>query len=154
MTLRREPDPADLEAVRHWFKRLEDCVNAVDFAAGRPLFAEDMIAFGTFSDFVIERDDVEREQWRKVWPTIRNFHWRLADVKAVVSADRLSGTGMAIWDSDGFNEDGTRFDRRGRATVAFVRATTGEPWVAVHSHMSLFRGTPGVSYGKFGGPAD
>jgi hypothetical protein len=152
MKLRREPDPADLEAMRRWFKRLEDCVNAVDYAAGRPLFAEDMIAFGTFSDFVAERDDVEREQWRAVWPTIRRFHWRLSEVKGVVSADRLSGTGMAIWDSDGFNADGTRFDRRGRATVAFARTAADEPWVAVHTHMSLFRGTPGVSHGRFSGP--
>ena len=152
MRLRDEPRPDDLEAMRRWFKALEDCVNAVDFAAGRALFAEDMIAFGTFSDFVAERDGVEREQWRKVWPTIRRFHWRLADVKGIVSPDRLSGTGMAIWDSDGFNPDGSRFDRRGRATVAFAREKIGDPWVAVHTHMSLFRGTPAVSHGTFSGP--
>ncbi|HEX2892058.1 YybH family protein [Vineibacter terrae] len=154
MMLRHDPLPDDIEAMRRWFKSLEDCVNAVDFAAGRPLFAEDMIAFGTFSDFVAERDAVEREQWRHVWPTIRRFHWRLADVKGIVSADRLSGTGMAVWDSDGFHPDGTRFDRRGRATVAFARRQTGDPWVAVHTHMSLFRGTPAVSHGRFSGAAD
>jgi ketosteroid isomerase-like protein len=149
---RSEPDADDLEAMRRWFKALEDCVNAVDFAAGRPLFAEDMLAFGTFSDFVAERDAVEREQWRNVWPTIRRFHWRLNDVRGIVSADRLSGTGLAIWDSDGFGHDGARFDRRGRATVAFTRRAVGEPWIAVHTHMSLFRGTPPVSHGRFGGP--
>jgi hypothetical protein len=25
-----------------------------------------------------------------------------------------------------------------------------EPWVATHTHMSLFRGTPDKSHGKFG----
>jgi ketosteroid isomerase-like protein len=154
MKLRSEPHPDDLEAMRRWFKGLEECVHSVDFAAGRPLFAEDMIAFGTFSDFVAERDDLEREQWRNVWPTIRRFHWRLADVKGIVAADRLSGTGLAIWDSDGFREDGTRFDRRGRATVAFTRRAVGEPWIAVHTHMSLFRGTPAVSHGRFSGPEE
>ena len=72
-------------------------------------------------------------------------------IKAIVSPDRLAAVGLAVWDSDGFGPDGARFDRRGRATIAFARGTVGEPFVAVHTHMSLFRGTPGRSHGKFGG---
>ena len=93
-----------------------------------------------------------KEQWSNVWPTIRNFRWRLDGVEAIVSPDRLSAVGMAIFDSDGFNQDGSRFDRPGRATVAFARKSVGEDWVAVHTHMSLFRGTPSRSFGKFSGP--
>ena len=140
------PDPADLDAIRRWFKSLQDCVAAVDYKAAYPLFAEDMVAFGTFSDFVTGRDAAEREQWRNVWPTIRNFRWRLEGVKALVSPDRLSAVGLAVWDSDGFDPDGSRFDRCGRATVAFKRSAPGDPWVAAHTHMSLFRGTPDKSH--------
>ncbi|MGQ0676431.1 MAG: YybH family protein [Rhodospirillales bacterium] len=150
MTPRSQPDPADLDAIRRWFKALQDHVEAVDYAAARPLFAQDMVAFGTFSDFVSGRAEVEREQWRQVWPTIRNFRWRLDGIKALVSPDRLAATGLGIWDSDGFYPDGARFDRRGRATVVFARRTTAEPWVAVHTHMSLFRGTPDNSHGRVG----
>ena len=149
MKLRSSPHPDDLAKVKTWFRSLADCVQAIDYPAARPLFAEDMLAFGTFTDFVGERDHVEREQWRKVWGTIRNFRWRLDDIEAIVATDRLSAVGIGIFDSDGFNADGQRYDRRGRATIAFARAKAGDPWVAVHSHMSLFRGTPDRSHGSF-----
>jgi ketosteroid isomerase-like protein len=150
MRLRTPPAAEDLEAVRRWFARLAECVRAVDYEAAYPLFADDLIAFGTFTDFVSERPQVVREQWMNVWPTIRNFRWRLDGVQAIVSPDRLSAVGMAIFDSDGFNPDGTRFDRRGRATVAFARGRPADEWIAIHTHMSLFRGTPDRSYGRFG----
>jgi ketosteroid isomerase-like protein len=152
MRLRAPPSQEDIDGIRRWFKRLSDCVQAVDFEAAYPLFADDLIAFGTFSDFVTERPTVVKEQWANVWPTIRNFRWRLDGVQAIVSPERLSAVGMGIFDSDGFQEDGTRFDRPGRATVAFARGSTRDDWVAVHTHMSLFRGTPSRSFGKFTGP--
>lgn len=150
MRLRKDPAPEDLERIRYWFARLAECVQAVDYAAAYPLFADDLVAFGTFTDFVSERPDVVREQWMNVWPTIRNFRWRLDGVQAIVSPDRLGAVGLAVFDSDGFRQDGTRFDRRGRATVAFARSAVGDDWVAVHTHMSLFRGTPDRSHGRFG----
>jgi ketosteroid isomerase-like protein len=149
--MRTAPDTEDIDKIRRWFKRLADCVRAVDYEAAYPLFAEDLIAFGTFNDFVSERPIVVREQWMNVWPTIRDFRWRLDGVQAIVSPDRLSAVGMAIFDSDGFHQDGGRFDRRGRATVVFARARVGDDWIAVHTHMSLFRGTPGQSFGRFSG---
>ena len=150
MRLQTTPETDDLRLVRAWFERLADCVRAVDYEAAYPLFADDLIAFGTFNDFVRERPDVVREQWRNVWPTIRNFRWRLDGVQAIVAGDRLSAVGLAIFDSDGFDPEGKTFDRRGRATVAFKRQKIGDAWVAVHTHMSLFRGTSGQSFGKFG----
>ena len=149
MRLRQELHPDDLAAIRTWFGDLSTCVQAIDYEAAFPLFAEDMIAFGTFSDFVMERDAAVREQWGNVWPTIRNFRFRLDGVHGIVAGDRLTGVGMGVWDSDGFLADGTRFDRRGRTTVVLGRETVGAPWVATHTHMSLFRGTPDRSHGKF-----
>jgi ketosteroid isomerase-like protein len=113
-----------------------------------------MVAFGTFSDFVVGREHAEREQWRNVWGTIDGFRWRLDGVRAIVSADRLMAVGMAVWDSTGYAPDGAPFDRSGRATVSFARAGVGDPWVATHTHMSLFRGTPSVSHGKGGKAKD
>ena len=141
-------DREDLALVRAWFKELAEHVRAVDFAAARHLFAEDFIAFGTFSDFVTGRDHAERDQWRKVWPTIAGFEWRLDGVQALVSPDRLFAVGLAVWDSTGFDPGGKPFDRKGRATVSFARSKVGDPFVATHTHMSLFRGTPDVSHGQ------
>ncbi|KAA2212071.1 YybH family protein [Teichococcus oryzae] len=141
-------DPADQQKVVDWFRELAEHVRAVDFAAARHLFAEDFLAFGTFSDFVYGREHTEQNQWRKVWGTIDGFTYRLDDVKALVSPDRLFAVGLAIWDSTGFTPDGKPFDRKGRTTVSLARTAIGEPWVATHTHMSLFRGTPDVSHGS------
>jgi len=140
-------DPTDHALVRDWFRELAEHVRAVDFAAARHLFAEDFIAFGTFSDFVPGRDNAEANQWRKVWPTIDGFTWKLDEVQALVSPDRLFAVGMGVWDSTGYHPDGTPFPRPGRATCSFRRSAVGAPWVATHTHMSLFRGTPDVSHG-------
>ena len=138
----------DHELVRRWFAELAEHVRAVDYGGARHLFAADMVAFGTFSDFVVGREHAEREQWRNVWPTISRFRWRLDGVRALVSPDRLMAVGLAIWDSVGYDADGAPFERSGRATVSFARAKVGDAWVASHTHMSLFRGTPSVSHGK------
>jgi ketosteroid isomerase-like protein len=143
-----QADSEDLDAVKAWFRELAEHVQAVDFVAARHLFAEEFVAFGTFTDFVIGRERAESNQWRKVWPTIDGFVWRLDDAKALVSPDRLFAIGLAVWDSTGHHPDGKPFDRKGRATVSFMRATVNDPWVATHTHMSLFRGTPDVSHGN------
>jgi ketosteroid isomerase-like protein len=141
------PDPDDLARVRAWFQRLSDHVRAVDYAGARPIFADDMIAFGTFENFITGRDRVEAAQWRSVWGVTNGFHFRMDDVRAIVSADRLTAIGMAVFDSTGYHQDGSPYDRPGRTTVALSRAAVGEDWVADHTHMSLFRDVPSRSYG-------
>ena len=136
-----DPEPDDVAAVTAWFHRLAEHVQAVDFAGARPIFAEDMIAFGTFTEFMTGRDAAERAQWRNVWPHIDLFRWR-PDIRVLVSPDRLQAVGMGVFDSTGYREDRTPYDRPGRATVVFERASTGAPFVAKHTHMSLFRDVP------------
>ena len=149
MKLPSQPVEADIRLVRKWFSRLANHVQAIDYEGARPLFAADMIAFGTFTDFMFDRDSAERQQWPNVCRTIRNFRWRLDQVQAIVAADRLMAVGIGGFQSHGFRGDGTKFDRKGRATVSYARAKVGDPWIATHNHMSLFRGTPDRSHGKF-----
>ncbi|MBM3644362.1 MAG: ketosteroid isomerase [Alphaproteobacteria bacterium] len=152
MKLREEPHSDDLAAVKTWFADLSVRCRAVDYEGARPLFSDDMIAFGTFTDFMIGQELAEREQWRNVWGTIRKFDFDPAKIHAIVSADRLTAIGMGVWTSDGFHPNGDRFDRPGRTTVALARRAVGQPFVATHTHMSLYRGTPERSYGRFTGP--
>jgi ketosteroid isomerase-like protein len=135
----------DIARIRRWFERLAHHVRAVDFAGARPIFAPDMIAFGTFTDFMVGREKVEGEQWRNVWPHIDEFRWR-PDIRAIVSPDRLTAIGMAIFDSSGYAADGSPYSRPGRATVVFGRTEVGEDWLALHTHMSLFRDVPTRSF--------
>jgi ketosteroid isomerase-like protein len=138
----------DIALIRRWFQRLADHVQAVDYVGARPLFAENLIAFGTFANFVIGRDATEKEQWRNMWGTIDHFRCRLNDMSAIISADRLTAAGMAVFDSTGYREDGTPYDRPERATVVFGRSAIGEDWVALHTHFSLFRDVPARSFGN------
>lgn len=141
----RAHEKDDWDRIRRWFHRLAECVEAVDFVAGRALFAEDMVAFGTFTDFMTGRAAAEAQQWRNVWPHIDGFRWR-DDIRSIVSADRLTAVGMAVFDSTGYREDGSAYERPGRATVVFGRPAVGEDWVARHTHMSLFRDVPTCSF--------
>ena len=135
----------DAAGVRRWFERLAEHVRAVDFAGARPIFAEDMIAFGTFTEFMVGRDNAEAKQWRNVWPHIDEFRWR-ADIRVIVSPDRLTAIGMANFDSTGYSEDGKPYNRPGRATVVFARKKGSEDWIALHTHMSLVPGVPTRSF--------
>ena len=135
----------DLAAVRRWFETLQAHVQAVDFTGARPIFAEDMIAFGTFSDFMTGRDAAERAQWRSVWHHIDAFRFR-DDIRAIVSPDRLQAVGMGVFYSTGYHQDRSSYDRPGRTTVVLVRRSTEQPFIAQHTHMSLFRDVPTRSY--------
>ena len=120
-------------AARTWLAALERCVRAVDYEAARPLFAPDVGAFGTYVEIVKGRDALEREQWRIVWPTIREFAFRLEEV-CCVGDETVLGV-VVPWDSLGVKSDGTTFSRPGRATLVLVMRNGR--WVAVHSHFSL-----------------
>ncbi|MBL8702910.1 MAG: nuclear transport factor 2 family protein [Alphaproteobacteria bacterium] len=141
------PDPDDLARVKAWFQRLAQHVRKVDFAGAREIFAPDMIAFGTVKDFVDGQPGAEAAQWKSVWPFIDDFRWRIDELRAIVSADRLTAVGMAVFDSTGYHQDGRAYDRPGRATIVLSRRRVGEDWVADHTHLSLFSGTPPRSYG-------
>jgi ketosteroid isomerase-like protein len=55
-------------------------------------------------------------------------------------------TVIAPWTSTGYHQDGTAFDRPGRATMVFSKGPDG--WLCTHSHMSLNRGVPQQSHGN------
>ena len=77
MKLRAPVQPEDLAAVKAWFDALASHCRAIDYEGARPIFADDLIAFGTFTDFMHGRELTEQKQWRNVWGTIRNFRYCL-----------------------------------------------------------------------------
>src|SRR3954471_3023679 len=79
----------DVALIRRWFQHLQLCIQAVDFVGSRPLFADDMITFGTFGAFTVGRAATETEQWRNVWGRIDQFRWMLDDLRTIISGDRL-----------------------------------------------------------------
>jgi ketosteroid isomerase-like protein len=140
-------DEDDLARVRLWFQRLQLHVQSVDYVGARPLFAEHVVTFGTFSAFTIGRKATEKEQWRHIWSRIDGFRWRLDDLRVIISGDRRTAVGMALFESVGYTAEGTPFDRPGRCTVVLGRRGIGTDWVAQHIHASLFQGIPARSFG-------
>jgi len=140
----------DVALIRRWFQKLQLCVQTVDFASSRPLFADDIITFGSFTAFTMGREATEQEQWRHVWSHIDQFRWRLDGLRTIISGDRLTAVGMAVFESTGYTEGGKAFDRPGRATAVLGRQVIGEEWIAQHTHVSLFPGTPSRSFGSKG----
>ncbi|MFN8556620.1 MAG: nuclear transport factor 2 family protein [Dehalococcoidia bacterium] len=136
--LQRPADPATVAAVRDWFATLQRCVRAVDYATARGIFADDVVAFGTRAELVYGLDALEAQQWSGVWPVIEDFTFDLERLHA--GADGALAWAVVPWTSTGFHEDGTAYDRPGRATVTFARH--GGRWLALHTHFSLTPGTP------------
>jgi len=115
-----------------WLSTFAAACRGRDFAAGRRLFAPEAVAFGTYATAVHGLDNIEREQWRQIWPRIRDF--RFEGQPAVAAADGSAWI-AATWSSGATAPDGQPFTRHGRAT--FVLARREGRWLAVHSHVSL-----------------
>jgi ketosteroid isomerase-like protein len=133
--------------VAEWVAGWSAEVAAADIRAARGRFAEGMIAFGTHADVVQGRDVVEAEQWARVWPAIEDFAFDLDRLRVIASPDALLAVAIVPWASTGIGDDGTRFDRPGRATIVLERASAGDPWRGTHTHFSLARGVPSDTHG-------
>ena len=131
-------------AVREWFERLGRYCAAVDYDAGEAIFADAVVAFGTRTDVVQGLEPLRRNQWEGIWGNIEDFRIDLDSIHA--GGDRQHAWGVATWTSTGFHEDGASFHRPGRCTVALERR--GDQWLAVHTHFSLFPGTPPRTFGR------
>jgi ketosteroid isomerase-like protein len=138
----------DQVAIKDWFDQWGAMVATRRFDDARALFHPDAIGFGTWMDLVEGLDQLEGKQWRSIWGTIKDFHHQTdVHLKVIVSPDRLMANGLVTWTSTGFNEDGSAYERPGRTTGTFVRAALGNTWLAIHTHVSLFRSVPQKSFG-------
>lgn len=134
----------ELQPLRDWFRTWGKYVDAVDFESARPLFSDDVIGFGTHAAFVKGLDKLYGEQWSKVWPNIADFRFEVEHLVGEITGD--TAWAAVPWSSRGFHEDGTEFDRPGRATVTFRKS--GNNWLGTHTHFSLEPGVPPRTYGK------
>jgi ketosteroid isomerase-like protein len=142
-----EADAATAAEVRDWLDRFAACVRAVDYAAARPFWHPDIVIFGTYQELVKSLPAWTERQWDNVWPRTAEFRFDLENIMVMAAPDGAMSVAIAPWTSTGFHEDGTPFDRPGRATIVLVKQPDGR-WLGVHSHMSLARGVPQDSHGK------
>ena len=124
--------PTSDQDVLGWLRKFETACRGRDYDAGRLMFAQDAVAFGTWAMAVHGLENIEREQWRNVWPRIREFRF---EARPVARAMGDAAWVAAAWSSEATGPDGQALRRAGRAT--FVLACHGDGWRCVHSHVSL-----------------
>jgi ketosteroid isomerase-like protein len=135
----------ELKPLREWDDMWGICVAAVDFESARSLFAKDVVSFGTHATFFVSGIDALQDgQWSKVWPKISDFEFLTSDLIGAINDD--AAWAAVPWASTGYHEDGSSFDRPGRATVTYRRE--GPKWLGTHTHFSLRPGVPPQSFGK------
>ena len=110
------------------------------------MFAEDALAFGTWARAVHGLENVEREQWRNVWPRIREF--RFQEQPTIRAGADLAWI-AAEWSTEATGADGMAFKRPGRGT--FVLARQDGRWRCVHSHFSLLPTQSETAHGRLAG---
>jgi ketosteroid isomerase-like protein len=128
------------ESLRAWFLEMEACVRAIDYARAEAIFAPDVMGFGTYKDIALGLDNLRREQWSNIWPTVRDFTFRLDQLHW--GAQGTLAWAACPWHSLGFRADDSPFARPGRVTVIFEQRE-GQ-WLAIHTHFSLYPVKPGA----------
>jgi hypothetical protein len=122
-----------------WLKTWERLINETDYQSARELFARDVISFGTLTGEMSGLDELEYGQWRKMWPTIRNF--RFCDPIVILPKRNLSlWIVICRWNSEGKIAVGGWYDRQGRSTLALEGKDNR--LLCIHSHFSMEPGTP------------
>jgi ketosteroid isomerase-like protein len=129
--------------VLEWLRTFEAACRERDFAGGRGMFAPDALAFGTFAASVHGLENIEREQWRNVWPRIRGFRF---DDRPAIHASQDSAWIATEWSSEATGPDGHPFRRPGRATLVLARRDGR--WRCVHSHFSLLPSQSESAHGR------
>ena len=105
-----------------------------NYSAGRELFADEILGFGTYSGQLVGLDALVENQWKPVWSVTRNFHFKAEMIRCEVLGD--AAWIAAAWESEGRAAEGGEWHiRNGRATLILQRREGG--WRAVHSHFSL-----------------
>ena len=123
--------------IQEWHDRFAASVRVRDIAQGLALFAPQVRAFGTVVEYAPDLRCLQQEQWMRVWPHTRGFHFLPSPVEVFLSADASQACVLTFWESDGLREDGTPFPRRGRCTTVLHQEPSAPcGWLAVHTHYS------------------
>ncbi|WP_278313801.1 YybH family protein [Lolliginicoccus levis] len=136
-----------------WFRDWEQHINNVDLDAARTMFHSEVVGFGTHKPLLLGIDELANKQWAAIWGSMSGFRFLLGESRTWQAPDGLTGWGICPWTSTGYAEDGTAFPRPGRATVLFARGSMEDPWLAIHTHISLAPGVPQRTFGP-GGEGD
>ena len=138
----------DYNLIKIWFENWGRLVSSLDFSSAAQMFEKDVVAFGTWMDTVESVKNRIESQLKRIWRTIKDFRFLTETLQIHISPDRLFAVAILVWDSTGFEKNGSSYKRPGRATVSLRRKNLNSSWKGTHTHLSLFRGVKQKSYGQ------
>src|ERR1043165_9554596 len=110
-----EADAATRAYFVRWLERFAGYVREVDYAAARPLFHPEILAFGTHRDIIAGLAAWQATQWDNVGPKTSDFRFDTQAARVLVPGHNTMATVVVNWLSTGYHRDGSTFDRPGRA---------------------------------------
>lgn len=128
--------------VLSWLERFQQCVRSFDYEAARPMFDDDVLAFGSLTDVMTDRNILENNQWRNVWPRIKDFSFETETLRLFTELPVNTITLACLWRSLGVIPSGY-YERRGRVTMVLRRRHN--QLLCVHSHFSMEPGIPALA---------
>lgn len=123
--------PVDDPSVAGWLHAFVEAVRANDISAGRQLFDDSVIGFGSLQTRAEELDQLVEGQWKPTWAQVHS--WDLSGVTEISGPDADQRVVAFSWTR--VNVDGTVVS--GRATLVLVAdGDNDHGWRCVHSHFS------------------
>ena len=130
------------QEIRAWLDGFAACVRQCDTRRGRQYFHQQVYCFGSYMSACRSLEALVRRQWKRIWPYIAQFRFRMNQLQCRISADGRWACAIVLWHSVGYRRGGKPFRRDGRMTVLLTHRHRQEPWRAFHTHYSLIPGTP------------
>jgi len=118
--------------LEQWLKDFAAAVQTKNFTAGKILFADNVVSFGTVCGRAESLFELSGQQWQAVWPRTDGFDFDYTTARAMLEQNQA--VVVAGWQSTGYTRDKKPFPRRGRATIALRKSD--DKWLAIHTHFS------------------
>lgn len=126
-----EPNPPGKAEVLRWLGDFQKAIQHEDYPAGRRLFHQNVVAFGTSVNRADSLDYLEERQWKDRWPRNHHFQYLIQTARVVPSPGMFV---VAVEWKCPSSLIVRRPPRSGRATI--VLADFEGKLLCVHSHHS------------------
>lgn len=128
-----------------WLDTWQHLINSGEYESARPLFANDVVAFGSVTSMMSGLLELESRQWRQVWYRIKDFTFDKETATTFLDPASSVAVVCCLWHSLGKTRT-SWYERRGRVTLV-LREEAGALRCA-HSHFSMEPGIPPVGDGS------
>jgi len=119
-----------------WLTAFTNCVQTRDYDAGKLLFQDDLLSYGTVMESSMTLSNLVDTQWSKVWGYTEGFVFDMENTYLLGGDESSVVVIGALWSSTSTGD--MKQLRKGRCTITLVKDTVGEHSLkAIHTHFSI-----------------